>query len=150
MVESLYLEDFAAGQVFRSGRYEMTADAVRAFAGEFDPQPFHIDAEAAAGSLFGELIASGWHTAAITMRLLVASEFRPAGGLVGTGVEELRWPQPVRPGDTLHIVSEVLEKRPSRSRPSHGLLKLRTTTLNQDHQPVQIMVANLLVPKRLG
>ena len=148
MTEVLYFEDFAAGQTFRSDRRQMTAEAIRQFASEFDPQPFHTDPEAATDSLFGGLIASGWHTAAITMRLLVDSEFKPANGFIGAGVEELRWPQPVWPDDTLHLMSEVLETRPARSRPDHGMLKLRTTTLNQNHEPVQIMVAHILVVRR--
>lgn len=148
MTEALYFEDFTVGQTFRSARTGVTAEAIREFASQFDPQPFHTDPAAATNSLFGGLIASGWHTAAMTMRLLVDGEFRPANGFIGAGVEELRWPRPVWPGDTLHLVSEVLEMRPARSRPDHGMLKLCTTTLNQEHQPVQIMVAHILVARR--
>jgi len=98
--------------------------------------------------MFRGLAASGWHTAALTMRLLVESGLNPAGGVIGAGVEELRWPRPVRPGDELRIESEVIEVRPSQSRPEQGWIKLRTTTLNQNGEPVQSFVANLLVPRR--
>ena len=118
------------------------------FAADFDPQPFHLDEDAARDSFFGGLAASGWHTAALTMRLLVESELKPAGGIVGAGFDEFRWPRPVRPGDELHLESEVLEVRPSKSRPEQGLVKLRTTTLNQNGEAVQISVGNLVVPRR--
>src|ERR1700730_13444880 len=116
----LYLEDLAVGQTFRSAT--VTVDPVRlhSFAAEFDPQPFHTDETAAAASFFGGLVASGWHTAALTMRLLVQSELRVVGGLIGAGIEEVRWPRPVRPGDTLHVVLEVLEVRLLKSRPQNG------------------------------
>jgi acyl dehydratase len=120
----------------------------KAFAAEFDPQPFHLDEEAARSTIFHGLAASGWHTAAVTMRLLVDSEIKPAGGIVGAGFEEFRWPYPVRPGDELRIESEILEVRPSKSRPEQGLIKVRTTTLNQDGKAVQILIANLVVPRR--
>ena len=109
-----YLEDFAVGQTFGSGRLRISKEQVRAFAAEFDPQPFHLDEEAAQNTIFKGLAASGWHTAALTMRLLVESELKPAGGIVGAGFDEFRWPRPVRPGDELHIESEVLEVRASR------------------------------------
>jgi acyl dehydratase len=124
------------------------ADRIKSFAAEFDPQPFHLDDAAARETIFRGLAASGWHTAAMTMRLLVESEFEPAGGIIGGGFDELRWPRPVRPGDELRVESEVLETRPSKSRPAHGLVKVRTTTLNQHNEPVQVFVANLLVPRR--
>jgi acyl dehydratase len=143
-----YLEDFAMGQTFGSGRLRIDAERAKAFAAEFDPQPFHLDEEAAANTLFRGLAASGWHTAAVTMRLLVDSELKPAGGIVGAGFEELRWPRPVRPGDVLRVESEVLEVRPSRSRPEQGLIKVRTTTLNQNGEAVQVFVGNLIVPSR--
>src|SRR6516225_7213759 len=101
-----YLEDFALGQTFGSGRLRIDAERIKAFAAEFDPQQFHLDEGTARGTFFDGLAASGWHTAALTMRLLVESEFRPAGGIVGTGFEELRWPLPVRPGDELRVESE--------------------------------------------
>jgi acyl dehydratase len=144
----LYLEDLAAGQIYRSGSLSVEAERVKAFAVEFDPQPFHLDESAAVASLFGQLIASGWHTAALTMRLIVDSDFKIAGGLIGMGVEEIRWPRPVRPGDTLTVESEVLEVRPSKSQPDLGVVKMRVTTRNQDGQPVMVQVTSLLVPRR--
>jgi len=143
-----YLEDYAAGQVYGSGRLRIDGERIRSFATEFDPQPFHLDEEAAGGSIFRGLAASGWHTAAVTMRLLVEGELKPAGGIIGMGFEEFRWPLPVRPGDELHVESEVLDVRPSKSRPHQGLLKIRTTTFNQNGEVVQITVGSLLVPRR--
>jgi acyl dehydratase len=143
-----YLEDFRVGQTFSSGTLRVDAERIKRFAAEFDPQPFHLDEHTARETMFRGLAASGWHTAALTMRLLVESGINPAGGVIGAGVEELRWPRPVRPGDELHIESEVIEVRPSQSRPEQGWIKLRTTTLNQNGEPVQIFVANLLVPRR--
>jgi acyl dehydratase len=143
-----YLEDFAVGQIFGSARLRIDAEQIRKFAAEFDPQPFHLDDEAARASIFQGLAASGWHTAALTMRLLVDSELKPAGGLVGAGFDEFRWPRPVRPGDELRVESEVLEVRPSKSRPGQGLVKVRMTTLNQDGDAVQVLVANIVVPRR--
>jgi len=115
-----YLEDFMVGQTFGSGRLRVDKEQIKAFAAEFDPQPFHLDEDAALDTIFGGLAASGWHTAALTMRLLVESEIAPAGGVVGAGFDEFRWPRPVRPGDELHIESEVLDVRPSRSRSNQG------------------------------
>jgi acyl dehydratase len=145
----LYLEDFEVGHIFRgASRVRVNlADIVR-FAAEYDPQPFHLDEEAAKRSVFNGLAASGWHTAALTMRLLVDSDLRIAGGLIGLGFEEMRWPRPVRPGDELRVESEVLEKRESKSRPGQGLLKMRNTTVNQRDEPVQISVGTLIVPRR--
>jgi acyl dehydratase len=143
-----YLEDYAVGQKFRSGRVRIDKERIKAFAAEFDPQPFHLDEDAARDTMFGGLAASGWHTAAVTMRLLVESDLQPVGGIVGAGADEFRWPRPVRPGDELRIESEVIEVRPSKSRPDHGLIKVRTTTLNQNDEAVQVVVANLLVPRR--
>src|SRR5918999_5193932 len=143
-----YLEDFAVGQKFGSATLRVEEDGIKRFAAEFDPQPFHLDNAAARASLFGGLAASGWHTAALTMRLLVQSEVKPAGGIIGAGFDEFRWPRPVRPGDELRIEAEVLEVRPSKSRPDQGMVKLKTTTLNQKDEPVQISVGNLVVPRR--
>ena len=145
-----YLEDFTVGQKFGSGRITVEQERIKSFAAEFDPQPFHLDEGAAQDTLFRGLAASGWHTAAITMRLLVESDVKPAGGIVGAGFDEFRWPRPVRPGDELRIEAEVLEVRPSKSRPDQGMIKLRTTTLNQNGEPVQISVGNLVVPRRPG
>jgi len=143
-----YLEDYAAGQKFGSGRITVGAAKIKAFAAEFDPQPFHLDEAAAEGTIFRGLAASGWHTAALTMRLLVEGELKPVGGIIGMGFEEFRWPKPVRPGDELRVESEVLEVRPSKSRADQGLIKVRTTTLNQRGETVQINVGTLLVPRR--
>jgi acyl dehydratase len=143
-----YLEDFAVGQTFGSGRLRVDKERIKSFAAEFDPQPFHLDEAAARETIFGGLAASGWHTAALTMRLLVESDIQPANGLVGVGFDEFRWPRPVRPGDELRLESEVLEVRPSKSRPEQGLIKFRTTTLNQKDEPVQILIANIVVPRR--
>jgi acyl dehydratase len=143
-----YLEDLAVGQTFGSGRVRVHKARITAFAAEFDPQPFHLDEDAARDTIFRGLAASGWHTAALTMRLLVESEFRPAGGIVGAGFDELRWPLPVRPGDELRVESEILEVMPSKSHPGQGRAKVRTTTLNQNGEAVQVFVANLIVPRR--
>ena len=144
-----YLEDYAAGQKYAgAARIRVDAERIRSFAAEFDPQAFHLDDAAAQQSIFRGLAASGWHTAAMTMKLLVASDLQPAGGIVGAGFDEFRWPLPVRPGDELHIEVEVLEVRPSKSRPDIGLVKIRTTTLNQDGAAVQVTVGNLVVPRK--
>ena len=150
-MDELHLEDLAPGQRYGSAqRLTVGADDITAFAAQFDPQPFHLDDAAARNSVFRSLAASGWHTAAMTMRLLVESDFRPAGGIIGAGMDELRWPRPVYPGDELRVETEVLEVRPSRSRPEQGLVKARTTTLNGRGEPVQVLVANLVVPRRAG
>lgn len=143
-----YFEEFAVGQTFGSGHVQVDKEQILRFAREFDPQPFHLDEEAARHTIFGGLAASGWHTAALTMKLLAGSDVKPAGGIVGGGSDECRWPRPVRPGDELHLHNEVLEVRDSRSRPEIGLVKIKTTTLNQNNEPVQILVANLLVQRR--
>ena len=142
-----YLEDFAVGQTYGSGRLRVDEERIRSFAAEFDPQPFHLDVDAARASILGGRAASGWHTAALTMRLLVESDLKPAGGIVGVGFDELRWPRPVRPGDELRLESEVLDVGPSKSRPQQGLIKVRTTARNQNGEAVQVLVANLMVPR---
>jgi acyl dehydratase len=144
----MHFEDFAAGQKFQSGTALVDTESIKRFAAEFDPQLFHLDEEAGRASLFGGLVASGWHTAALTMKLIVGSELKIAGGSIGAGVEQIQWPRPVRPGDMLHLVSEVLEARPSKSRSDRGIVKIKTITLNQDDQPVMMMVSNLIVPRR--
>ena len=143
-----YLEDFETGQTFGSGRIHIDAERIKRFAAEFDPQPFHLDEGAATDSIFRGLAASGWHTAAITMRLLVDGDLKPAGGIVGAGFDDFRWPRPVRPGDELRVESEVLETRPSKSRSDQGVIKVRTTTLNQNDEAVQVSVGNLIVRRR--
>ena len=143
-----YLEDFAVGQKFGSRRLLIEAERILAFAAEFDPQPFHLDKKAAAESFFGELTASGWYTAAVTMRLLIESGLNPVGGYIGAGAEGFRWPRPVRPGDELRVECEVVEVRPSASRPDRGMIKVRTTTLNQDDEATLTYIAKLVVPRR--
>ena len=144
-----YFEDFAVGEVLKpSARVRVEKDEIIAFAKKYDPQPFHLDEEAARKSIFGRLVASGWHTAAMTMSLVARSEYRAAGGSIGLGFDELRWPIPVFPGDELRIESEILELRPSKSRPDRGLMKLRTRTLNQNGEAVQELIANAMVPRR--
>ena len=143
-----YLEDYAVGQKFGSGRLTVEKDQIKSFAAQFDPQPFHLDEAAARDSIFQGLAASGWHTAAMSMRLLVEGELKPAGGIIGLGFQEFRWPRPVRPGDELRVESEVLEVRPSKSRPDQGLINVRTTTLNQRGEAVQVTVGTLIVPRR--
>jgi len=143
-----FLEDFKVGQTFGSGRLRVDAEGIKRFASEFDPQPFHLDEKAARETIFHGLAASGWHTTALTMRLLVESDFKPAGGVVGASFDELRWPQPVRPGDELRVETEVLEINPSKSRPELGFIKIRVTTFNQAGEAVQIYTGNLVVPRR--
>jgi acyl dehydratase len=149
MMSERFLEDFVVGQVFKPNRrVRVEKDEIIAFATQYDPQYFHLDEEAARNSIFGRLVASGWHTAALTMRLITESEFKAAAGTVGLGFDELRWLAPVRPGDELHVESEVLDVRPSTSRPDRGLIKMRTRTLNQHGEVVQELVANAMVPRR--
>ena len=143
----LYLDDLKVGQRFTSGTHLIDEAQIKAFAGQFDPQPFHLDAAAAQQSLFSGLAASGWHTAAITMRLLVDAGLPLAGGIVGVG-GEIAWPQPTRPGDMLQVESEVLEVTPSRSRPDRGMVKVRSLTRNQRNEVVQQLLAKLIVPRR--
>jgi acyl dehydratase len=146
-VKLLYFEDLAVGQKFTTATRRVEAEEIVEFAAKYDPQPFHLDAEAAKASLFGGLAASGWHSAAMMMRLIVDSEFRPAGGIVGGG-GELTWLKPVRPGDTLRVESEIIELRESRSRPRQGLVKVRLTMFNQHGEAVQTFVPTLLVDRR--
>jgi acyl dehydratase len=146
---ALYLDDIQVGLRFTTGTHPVDQAQIIDFASAFDPQPFHTDPEAAQGSVFQGLAASGWHTAAITMRLLVQDGAPIAGGIVGAGTE-LTWPRPTRPGDVLRVASEVVKVTPSRSRPDRGTVTLRSETLNQDDQVVQIQVATLMVPRRPG
>ena len=148
-MSDLYYEDFQVGQSFTSRALEVTRERIIAFGEEFDPQPQHISEAAAATSNFGTLIASGWHTAALTMRLQFEAAFsRIAGGGVGAGIQNLTWLRPVRPGDALHVVVEVSELRPSNSRPDRGIIRFLTTTVNQHGQPVETMLGTVLVPRR--
>ena len=142
----LHLEDLSIGQCFVSRPLPVDAPAIKAFAGQFDPQPFHLDEQAAEASFFAGLAASGWHTAALTMRLIVES-VPLAGGVIGGGVE-VTWPQPTRPGDVLTVESEVVEVKPSRSKPDRGMVMLRSKTRNQRREVVQAMTAKLVVLRR--
>ncbi len=142
----LYLEDLYVGQRFMSATLVVTADEIKAFAAAFDPQPFHLDEAAAAATLLGGLAASGWHTAALTMRLLVDSG-TIAGGVIGASVE-IAWPRPVRPGDKLQVESEVMEITPSRSKPDRGIVVLKSETRNQRGEAVQVLTSKLIVPRR--
>lgn len=142
-----YYDDLNIGDRHSGGPVTVTEEDVIAFARQFDPQPFHLDHAAAEKTLFRGLAASGWHTAALTMRMIVGGEGRLAGGFIGLGVEELAWPAPTRPGDTLRVESEVLDKRLT-SRPDRGIARILTTTYNQKGEVVQRLVANLLVPVR--
>jgi acyl dehydratase len=143
-----YFEDYAAGQTFLSGKHRIVKDQIIAFAKQFDPQFYHLDEEAAKNSPFKGLAASGWHTAAITMRLMVDGEFKPSGGIIGVGFDELSWARPVRPGDELYVKSEILEARPSKSKKDRGTIRVRNTTFNQNDEVVQTFTGNLLVPRR--
>jgi acyl dehydratase len=144
MTTELYLEDLKVGQRFTSGSHRVTPEAIKEFARQFDPQPFHLDEAAAAQSFFGGLAASGWHTAAITMKLLVESGMRLSGGLIGAG-GELTWPRATRPGDVLTVTSEVMAVTPSRSRPERGFVTVKCETRNQHGEPVQVMTSRMLV-----
>ncbi len=144
-----YFEDYTVGQTFQGGPLPpLTAEQIKAFAAEFDPQPFHLDEAAAEASFFKGLAASGWHTAALTMRLFVGSDVTPAGGYVGAGGEDMRWPQPTRPGDSLRLAIQVLETRPSRSRPELGIVKMQLTTTNQRGEILQLAKPVMMVPRR--
>jgi acyl dehydratase len=145
----LYLDDFHVGQRFTSATHTIDAAQIKDFARQFDPQPFHLDEEAAKGTMFGRLVASGWHTAAITMRLQVESGLPIAGGMIGIG-GEMSWPRPTLPGDILCVVTEIEEVTPSRSRPDRGVVRMRSETRNQRNEVVQILEAKLFVPRRSG
>jgi acyl dehydratase len=146
-VTPLYLEDLRPGLTLTSGTRTVTRDDIVRFAREFDPQPFHLDEEAAKDSVFGGLVASGWHTAAIMIRLLVGDGAPFAGGIVGVG-GELSWTKPVRPGDTLQVHSEIVDVTPSRSRPDRGTVTIRSETRNQRDEVVQVFTAKLIVPRK--
>jgi acyl dehydratase len=135
------------GQRMISAKVLVTTDAIKEFARQFDPQPFHLDEAAAAKSMLGGLAASGWHTAALTMRLLVGGGAPIAGGVIGAGVE-ITWPRPTRPGDELQVVSEVVEITPSRSKPDRGIVVLHSETQNQKGEVVQTLTSKLIVPRR--
>ncbi|WP_113133325.1 MaoC family dehydratase [Rhizobiales bacterium] len=143
----LFLDDLYVGQRFTSGTHTIDAAQIKAFALQFDPQPFHIDEAKAQDTLFGGLAASGWHTAAITMRLNVETGLPFAGGLIGAG-GEINWPAPTRPGDTLHVESEVVEIIPSRSKPDRGIAVVLSSTINQHGEVVQNLKAKLVLRRK--
>src|ERR1700747_2500622 len=141
-----YFDDLKTGDRFESEPLNVTEKQLIEFAHKFDPQMFHLNRKAAERTIFKGLIASGWHTAAITMRLFVQT-LNFAEGAIGLGVDELRWPNAVRPRDVLMVETEILELRPSRSRPDHGIIRFRNVTTNQRGEVVQTMLASALVPK---
>lgn len=143
-----FFEDLQLGETFDTAEHVVTAEEIIAFGREFDPQPFHLDAEAAKATLFGQLVASGWHTASLSMRLMVRSDMGLDGGVIGQGIEALRWPRPVLPGDRLRVVMEVVELSTELARPGYAWLKLRCRTLNQHGKAVQEMTARLLIARR--
>jgi acyl dehydratase len=147
MADAKYFEDFSVGQKFISGSFMLDEAMIKAFARDYDPQPFHMDEAAAQDSFFGTLVASGWQTAALTMRLLVQSGLGVVNGVIGAG-GQINWPKPVYPGDTLHAESEIIEMRISESKPDRGIVKARVTTFNQNNEAVQILVASLIVSAR--
>ncbi len=144
----LYFEDLKPGDRYTTPEQTVAAEEIVAFARQFDPQPFHTDAEAAKSSLFGRLVASGWHTAAITMGLMVRGNMGLDGGVIGNGVENLRWPRPVLPGDRLRVVMQIAELNPEPSRTGRGKARLHCQTLNQNGDVVQEMTARILVARR--
>ena len=149
-MDDLYLEDFEPGQVYPSKESHLVdAQSIKSFAAAFDPQPFHMDEDAAKDSFFQGLAASGWMTAAVTMKLQVGGTLRPAGGVIGAGIDELRWVRPVRPGDILRTETEILDKRASLSRPTQGVIKVKTTTFNQKNEIVQTCTGSLMVQRRV-
>jgi len=146
-MDKLYLEDLSVGQRFTTGTLTVTEAEIKAFAGRYDPQPFHLDDAAARETLFGGLAASGWHTAAMTMRLLVEGGAPLAWGIIGGG-GEIAWPRPTRPGDVLHVEGEVMEITPSKSKPDRGMVLMKSETRNQDGDTVQVTAMKLVVPRR--
>lgn len=148
VMKELYFDDLEQGRKFQSEAFSVPAKEIIEFAEKFDPQKFHLNAKSAERSIFKGLVASGWHTAAITMRLFVRT-LNFAEGAIGLGVDELRWPNAVRPGDVLQVETEILETRGSKSKPDHGIIRLRNTTRNQRGEVVQTMTANAMVPRRM-
>jgi len=146
-MEQRYFEDLKVGDRFKSQTYKVSEGQIISFAREFDPQPFHLDRKVAEQSMFKQLFASGWHTAAITMRLFVQT-LNFAEGAIGLGVDELRWPSAVKPGDELQVEIEIIDLRTSRSKPSHGVVRLHYVTTNQRGEIVQTMFASALIRRR--
>ena len=145
----IYLDDLAVGDQFKSGEHAMDEAQITSFAAQFDPQPFHLDDAAARDTLFGGLAASGWHTAAVTMRLQVTTGLPIAGGIIGAGAE-VSWPRPTRATDVLHVVSEVVQIQPSKSKPDRGMVTVRSETRNQHGDVLQLFTVRIVVPRRPG
>ena len=145
-----HFEDVEVGETREFGEYHVTQEEVIEFAEQYDPQPFHTDPEAAKDSVFGELVASGWHTAAICMRMTVDGLVEDRAGMGARGVDELRWKQPVRPGDTLHLRTEVIDKRPSESHPDRGYVDTQMEGINQDGDVVISWIGLGMVKRREG
>ena len=143
-----YMEDLKVGQKFVAGPIKVTAGEIIAFATQFDPQPFHLDAEAAKHTAFGELVASGWHTASMTMRMIVDSSPNMEGGMIGRSIEKLNWLRAVKPGDSLSFEAEILDLRGSNSDPRRGVMRIRNTTSNQKGEPVLTMESIVFVPRK--
>jgi len=147
---TIFLDDLAPGRRFEAGPVEVTVEEIKRFAGEYDPQPFHLDEGAAAAHpIFQGLAASGWHTAAITMKLVVQAMGGFGWGVIGAQ-GELQWPRPTRPGDRLSLLAEVLEVTPSKSKPDRGMALMRLATQNQHGEAVQIFTVRCVVPRRVG
>jgi acyl dehydratase len=142
------MEDFHVGQKFTAGPMTVTAQDITAFAEQFDPQDFHTDSLKAKNTVFGEQVASGWHTAALSMRLMLSAVPEIEGGMVGRSIEKLQWPRPVRPGDSLSITIEILEMRVSASNPARGITRIKAVTHNQNNDPVQEMETVIFMPRR--
>lgn len=144
----LYLEDFHVGDYFETASVVMTKEDIISFATHFDPQHFHLDQETAKDSLFNGLAASGWHTNGVSMRLIVQSGLNIINGIIGLGVDEVRWPKPVRPNDSIYVRGDILEVIPSNSKPEWGVVKIRWQTFNQHHEVVASMLPSLWVKRR--
>ena len=148
MKDVLYFDDFEIGQQFTTGGFKLDKEYAIGFARQYDPQYFHVDEHAAKDSLWGQLVASGWQTAAITMRLKTDTPLgKVSGGLIGLGIEAIKWPRPVYPEDTLRIVITIIEKRLSQSKPGHGIMKYKVETFNQQDEMVMEMTTAVIVPR---
>ncbi len=147
-MKTYYFEDFKTGDKFTSGPYDVTTEEIKEFASKYDPQPFHLDEEAAKKTVFQGLAASGWHTAAMSMNLLVRALPPIEGGMIGKSIEKMQWHRPVRPGDTLHYECEILNTRASASKPDLGVIKGRSTTYNQNNEPVQTLEVVMIAPRK--
>lgn len=144
----IYLEDLSIGQTFTAGPYKVTQEEIIAFARQYDPQDFHTDPVKAKDTFFGELVASGWHTAALTMRMMAEATPKMEGGMVGRSIEKMSWPRAVKPGDEISLTIEVLDFRPSGSNPKRGIVRTRNTVRNQKGEPVLEMEVVMFIPRR--